>query len=530
MTDIKEIKLPDIGDFDAVDVIEILVKPGDKIKKEDPIIALESDKATMEIPSPEEGIVKEVKVHVGDKVSEGDLVLLLEKTNPSDQRGKPQQPSADEEFAGDRKETDSTGPVEISLPDIGDFENVDVIEVHVKPGDHIDIDDPLITLESDKASMEIPSPEAGIVSEVKVNVGDKIAQGNVIITLKKTGIEETTKTSTETAKKQEEAIPPLELTQPLPEPVIPKRSEKVRGSRSSRVLASPAVRKLARELGVDLGLVKGHGPRGRILKEDVKAYTKSILEGTASKPGLALPEIPPIDFSRFGPTKLQPLTRIKQLTGQHMQHAWLTVPQVTQFEEADITDLEEFRQSRKTEAKAKGTNLTLLPFLIKAVVVALKEYPEFNSSLTTEGDALVLKNYYHIGIAVNTDNGLVVPVIKDADQKGVFDLALEITELSEKARQGILKPDEMKGGCFTITSLGSIAGKGFTPIVNTPEVAIMGVSKSSIKPVYENETIIPRLILPFSISYDHRVIDGVAAARFAGFIKEILSDIREILL
>ncbi len=428
---------------------------------------------------------------------------------------------------------------EILLPDIGDFDEIDVIEILVKPGDSIKKEDPLIVLESDKATMEIPSTEAGVVKEVNVNVGDKIAEGHTILSLELSDSESPSDADqtepvpeTQEVEKEDkpETIPPLELTQPMPAPEIPKTAEKVRGSRSAKALASPAVRKLARELGVDLGLVNGSGPKNRILKEDVKSYTKSVIEGTNTNAGFSLPEIPPVDFSKFGETQLKPLSKIKKLTGQHMQRSWLSVPQVTQFDEADITDLEEFRQSRKNEAKEKGTNLTLITFLIKAVVVALKKFPEFNSSLTSDGDALVLKQYFHIGIAVNTDNGLVVPVIRNADQKGLFDIALEITDLSEKARLGVLKPDEMQGGCFTISSLGSIGGTGFTPIVNAPEVAILGVSKSDLKPVYQDNQFIPKLILPFSVSYDHRVIDGVAAAQFAGFIKEILSDIRQILL
>lgn len=435
---------------------------------------------------------------------------------------------------------------EIELPDIGDFDTVDIIEILVKPGDKINKEDSLITLESDKATMEIPSPEAGIVKEIKVNIGDKISQGKPILTLEIADSEATPAADNDTppatkeieksaaqavkTKPAEDEISPFELTLPNPPPAAPQTSEKVGESRSARALASPAVRKLARELGVDLGLVSGKGPRKRILKEDVKAYTKSVMTGTAPSTGFSLPEIPAVDFSKFGAVELKPLTRIRQLTGQHLQRAWLTTPQVTQFDEADISDLEEFRQSKLKTAEEKSVKLTLLTFLVKAVVVALKKYPEFNASLTSEGDALVMKKYFHIGIAVDTENGLVVPVIRNADQKGLFDIAAEIAELSNKARAGKLLPQEMQGGCFSISSLGGIGGTGFTPIVNVPEVAILGVSKATIKPIYANDQFIPKLILPFSVSYDHRVIDGVAAARFAGFIREILSDIRQILL
>jgi pyruvate dehydrogenase E2 component (dihydrolipoamide acetyltransferase) len=558
----QDIELPDIGDFDSIDVIDVLIKPGDTIKKEDSVIVLESDKATMEIPSPESGTVDEVKVKVGDKISKGHIIFSLQaeenevqnnsvpETEP-DHKPEPEhekeptseiQPESKPETATETPEADqtSTNTKEILLPDIGDFDTVDVIEIHVKPGDKINVEDPIITLESEKASMEIPSPDAGTVKEIKVSIGDKISKGATIILLTVDSTKITKTEATTTQKTESEIVEesdsdsPLELTQPLPAPTIPRTAEKVRGSRSAKALASPAVRKLARELGVDLGLVTGTGPRKRILKEDVKDYTKSVLSGSSDKATFGLPEIPAVDFSKFGKTELKLLSKIQKLTGQHLQRAWLTIPQVTQFDEADITDLEDFRKSKKQEAKDKGTNLTLVTFLVKAAVVALKKYPEFNSSLTSDGEALVLKNYFHIGIAVNTDNGLVVPVIRNADLKGLFDIALEITELSNKATQGKLKPDEMRGGCFSISSLGSIGGTGFTPIVNVPEVAIMGVSKSSIKPVYvengEGGQFEPRLILPFSVSYDHRVIDGVAAARFAGFLKEILSDIRQILL
>lgn len=558
MATTHDIELPDIGDFEAIDVIEVLVKPGDTIKEEDSVIILESDKATMEIPSPEGGTVAEVKVKVGDKISQGHIIFSMEDgeaSTPTDQPSEHESASAETSNENSQEQTSDTrsailkdlesieenqsDTIEITLPDIGDFETVDVIEIHVNPGDQINVDDPIITLESDKASMEIPSPQAGTVKEISVDLGDKISQGTPILLLETTAAPTTTtepekETTEQRIVEEHDPISPFELTQPSIPPATPKTAEKVRGSRSSKALASPAVRKLARELGVDLGLVNGTGPRSRILKEDIKAYTKSVMTGSNEKAGFSLPEIPAVDFSKFGKTELRPLSKIKRLTGQHLQRACLIVPQVTQFDEADITDLEDFRKSKKQEAKDKGTNLTIITFLVKAAVVALKKYPEFNSSLTSDGEALVLKNYFHIGIAVNTDNGLVVPVIRNADQKGLFDIALEITELSAKAREGKLKPDEMQGGCFSISSLGSIGGTGFTPIVNAPEVAIMGVSKSSIKPVYvendEGGEFKPRLILPFSVSYDHRVIDGVAAAQFTGYLSEILSDIRQILL
>ncbi len=437
---------------------------------------------------------------------------------------------------------------QVLLPDIGDFDSVDVIEILVKPGDRVQPEDSLLTLESDKATMEIPSPHAGIVERVLVRIGDQIAQGAPIVEMRLTESETApsldqpppspagdTKSAPSPASPPPEAKPPgtMAATSPLPEPpVIPKTAETVRGSRTARAHASPVVRRFARELGVDIGLVKGSGPRGRVLREDVQNYTRSALSGSAlsGQGGFAFPEVPAVDFSRFGKTELKPLSKIRRLAGQSLHRSWITVPLVTQFDEADITELEAFRKSRLAEAQAQGLKLTLVTFLVKAVVVALKRFPDFNASLTSEGDALVMKHYFHIGIAVNTDHGLMVPVIKDVDQKGLFDIAAEIKQLSDKARAGNISPAEMQGGCFSISSLGGIGGNGFTPIVNTPEVAILGVSKSRMQPVYDGGQFVPRLILPFSVSYDHRVIDGVAGASFCGYLSEILTDIRQILL
>jgi pyruvate dehydrogenase E2 component (dihydrolipoyllysine-residue acetyltransferase) len=440
-------------------------------------------------------------------------------------------------------------PKEITLPDIGDFETVDVIEVSVKVGDNINIEDTIITLESDKATMDIPSPAAGKVTEILVNVGDSISQGTPILLMDETEsseapeieqeIEQETKqtaetTSSESLDKTPEVQTPEPSVQaaPMPAPKMMESSQIVGGSRSEKAHASPAVRRLARELGVDLGLVYGKGPKGRILKEDVKAFTKSMLSGNklASTASFGFPEIPPVDFSKFGQTEMQPLSRLKRLGGQALHRSWMTVPHVTQFDEADISDLEAFRKSKLDAAKAEGIKLTLVTFLVKAAVVALQKFPEFNSSITSDGENLVLKKYFHIGVAVNTKNGLVVPVIKDADKKGLFEIADEISQLSNKAQDGKISPADMQGGCFTISSLGGIGGTGFTPIVNAPEVAILGVSRSAIRPVYENGEFVPRLMMPYALSYDHRVIDGVAGAQFTQFLSTILTDIRHILL
>ena len=429
---------------------------------------------------------------------------------------------------------------EITLPDIGDFDTVDVIEVAVNIGDNINVEDTIITLESDKATMDIPSPAAGKVTKVLVNVGDSISKGTPILLMDEsksdTSAAEKPVAETQPESKNETSEPtapaePVQTT-PKPAPAIMETSQVVGGSRSEKAHASPSVRRFARELGVDLGLVYGKGPKGRILKEDVKAFTKSMLSGNklGGSGSFGFPEIPPVDFSKFGQTEMQPLSRLKRLGGQALHRSWITVPHVTQFDEADISDLEEFRKSKLESAKAEGVKLTLVTFLVKAVVVALQKFPEFNSSITSDGENLVIKKYFHIGVAVNTKNGLVVPVIKDADKKGLFEIADEISQLSSKAQEGKLSPADMQGGCFTISSLGGIGGTSFTPIVNAPEVAILGVSRSAVKPVYENGAFVPRLMMPYALSYDHRVIDGVAAAQFTQFLSTILTDIRHILL
>ena len=429
---------------------------------------------------------------------------------------------------------------EITLPDIGDFDTVDVIEVAVNIGDNINVEDTIITLESDKATMDIPSPAAGKVTKVLVNVGDSISKGTPILLMDEsksdTSAAEKPVAETQPESKNETSEPtapaePVQTT-PKPAPAIMETSQVVGGSRSEKAHASPSVRRFARELGVDLGLVYGKGPKGRILKEDIKAFTKSMLSGNklGGSGSFGFPEIPPVDFSKFGQTEMQPLSRLKRLGGQALHRSWITVPHVTQFDEADISDLEEFRKSKLESAKAEGVKLTLVTFLVKAVVVALQKFPEFNSSITSDGENLVIKKYFHIGVAVNTKNGLVVPVIKDADKKGLFEIADEISQLSSKAQEGKLSPADMQGGCFTISSLGGIGGTSFTPIVNAPEVAILGVSRSAVKPVYENGAFVPRLMMPYALSYDHRVIDGVAAAQFTQFLSTILTDIRHILL
>jgi pyruvate dehydrogenase E2 component (dihydrolipoamide acetyltransferase) len=427
---------------------------------------------------------------------------------------------------------------EIKIPDIGDFDSVEVIEIAVSVGDSVETEDTLITVESDKASMDIPSPNAGEIKEIKVNIGDKVSEGTPIISLliSKKGVKKDNQVSEETEEAEEKEIPKIEKSEnriaPPPPPKIPETSQLVGQSNSAKAHASPSVRRFARELGVDLGLVYGTGPKNRILKEDVKAFTKSIMSGEklSNKGAFTTPEIPPVDFSKFGEVEQKPLTRIRRLTGQTLHRSWITIPHVTQFDEADITELEEFRKSKLKSAEKEGVKLTLVTFLIKAAVVALQKFPEFNSSIEPSGENLIIKKYFHIGVAVNTKNGLLVPVLKDVDKKGLFEIATEITELSNKTREGKISPKDLQGGCFTISSLGGIGGLHFTPIINAPEVAILGVSRAAIKPIYEQGSFEPRLILPFALSYDHRVVDGVAGAQFTQFLSTILTDIRHILL
>ncbi len=427
---------------------------------------------------------------------------------------------------------------EIKIPDIGDFDSVEVIEIAVSVGDSVETEDTLITVESDKASMDIPSPNTGEIKEIKVNIGDKVSEGTPIISLliSKEEVKKDNQVSKETEEAEEKETPKIEKSEnritPPPPPKTPETSQLVGQSNSAKAHASPSVRRFARELGVDLGLVYGTGPKNRILKEDVKAFTKSIMSGEklSNKGAFTTPEIPPVDFSKFGEVEQKPLTRIRRLTGQTLHRSWITIPHVTQFDEADITELEEFRKSKLKSAEKEGVKLTLVTFLIKAAVVALQKFPEFNSSIEPSGENLIIKKYFHIGVAVNTKNGLLVPVLKDVDKKGLFEIATEITELSNKAREGKISPKDLQGGCFTISSLGGIGGLHFAPIINAPEVAILGVSRAAMKPVYENGIFEPRLILPFALSYDHRVIDGVAGAQFTQFLSTILTDIRHILL
>jgi pyruvate dehydrogenase E2 component (dihydrolipoamide acetyltransferase) len=527
---ITEVKVPDIGDFKDVPVIEVMVKPGDSVQAEDSLISLESDKATMEVPSPSAGVVKELKLKVGDKVSQGSLILLLD----TDSQGQPAAaPAAPAVHAPPPPTHPHGGVAEVRVPDIGDFKDVPVIEIMVQPGDSVKPEDPLISLESDKATMDVPAPLGGKVGELKVKVGDKVSQGTVILTL-------VTEAQAAPAAAAPGAAAPAPAAAKAPAPVAPAAAAPAPAQAGvdevafRLAYAGPAVRKLARELGVDLGKVKGSGEKGRIVKQDVEAYAKGAPAAAAPAAagagvgGLELLPWPKVDFSKFGAVERKPLARIKKISGANLWRNWVMIPHVTNHEEADITELEAFRVRTNKEQEKAGVRLSMLAFMIKAACATLQRFPEFNSSL--DGDDLILKKYYHIGFAADTPQGLVVPVIPDADKKGVIEIGREMGELAKLAREGKLKPAQMQGGSFTISSLGGIGGTYFTPIINAPEVAIMGVCKSFYKPVWDGQEFRPRLILPLSLSWDHRVIDGAAAARFNTYFANLLADMRRVVL
>ncbi|OOY99209.1 dihydrolipoyllysine-residue acetyltransferase [Solemya velum gill symbiont] len=543
MTMTTEILVPDIGDFADVEIIEVLVSPGDTVDAEDSLITVESDKASMEIPTPSAGEIVSVAVSVGDRVSEGSLLVTLEEsgdTSASVEEEIVEARESDEAFAvADAVEnapavTESPQAVELNVPDIGDFNDVEVIEVLVSTGDTVEKEQSLITLESDKASMEIPSTHAGTIESVAVSVGDRVSEGDVFAMMTATGAAAAPAASKPASvpAPQAAASEPLAPgdTQMKPSPVEPAPPERITGGKAH---ASPAIRQFARELGVDVSKVVGTGLKGRITKEDVQNHIKRVIaehDSDKAKGGFGLPEAPDIDFSKWGEIEEVELGRIKKLSGAHLHRAWLTIPHVTQFDDADITELEAFRKESKARAEQAGIMLTFMPFLLKACATALKTMPEFNASLTPDGERLILKKYVNIGIAVDTPNGLVVPVVKNVDKKGIFEIGAELMEISANAREGKLKPSDMQGGCFSISSLGGIGGTQFAPIVNSPEVAILGVSKAEMKPVWDGSEFQPRLIMPFSLSYDHRVIDGAQGVRFTTYLGDLLDDIRHLLL
>ena len=541
-----EVKVPDIGDFNEVAVIELLVKPGDTVKPEQSLITVESDKASMEIPCSHAGVVKELKVKIGDKVSEGTVVLMLEADGAgaaAPAAAAPAPASVPAAPASAATPAAASGSVEVRVPDIGDFKDVAVIEVFVKPGDTVKVEQSLITVESDKASMEIPSSAAGVIKELKVKLGDKINIGDLLAVLEGAVSAAPAVAAAVSAPAAAAAAvsAPAPAAAPAASPAAAVPAHNPTTAPVNVPHASPSVRKFARELGVPLDEVKGTGAKGRITQEDVQSFTQSVMAGAtqtkaqaakapAGGDGAALGLIPwpKVDFAKFGPIERKEMGRIKKISGANLLRNAIMIPAVTNHDDADITELEAFRVSTNKENEKSGVKVTMLAFLIKACVSALKKFPEFNSSL--DGDALVYKQYWHIGFAADTPNGLVVPVIKDADKKGVLQISQEMGELAKKAREGKLGPADMTGATFTISSLGGIGGRYFTPIINAPEVAILGVCKSQMEPVWNGKEFVPRLMLPLSLTWDHRVIDGAAAARFNAYLGQILADFRRVML
>ena len=546
-----EVRVPDIGDFKDVAVIELLVKPGDTVKAEQSLITVESDKASMEIPSSADGVVKELRVALGDKVSEGSPLLMLESANgaaapasaPTPVQAQiPQVAAAAPSPAPSVAPAAAGGVVELRVPDIGDFKDVSVIEVFIKPGDTVKLEQSLITVESDKASMEIPASQGGVIKELRIKIGDKVSQGSVVALIE---------AAAGAAPAPIPAAAPAQAAAPATAPSSAPVSQRTSPTAAlppheptavpaSLPHASPSVRRFARELGVPLAEVKGSGPNGRITHEDVQGFVKGVMSGAvhtgvqkatpaAAGGGLAgLLPWPQIDFTKFGEVERKDLSRIKKISGANLHRNWVMIPHVTNNDEADITELEALRVQLNKENEKAGIKVTMLGFVIKAVVAALKKFPDFNTSL--DGEQLVYKRYFNIGFAADTPNGLVVPVLKDADKKGLLQIAQEMAEMSKKARDGKLGPADMTGGCISISSLGGIGGTHFTPIINAPEVAILGLSKGYMKPVWDGKAFQPRLMLPLSLSYDHRVIDGASAARFNAYLAALLADFRRVSL
>ncbi|WP_445011468.1 pyruvate dehydrogenase complex dihydrolipoyllysine-residue acetyltransferase [Vreelandella stevensii] len=544
-----DIKVPDLGGSDNVEIIEVAVGEGDDVNAEDTLITLESDKASMDVPSPHSGKIVSLTVKEGDTVSEGDVIGKMEIAggdNAADEEpAKAEQPApasepAEEEAAEEESGSGEPERKEIRVPDLSGSADVPIIEIGVSVGDDVDVEDPLITLESDKASMDVPSPYKGKLVELTVKEGDSVSEGDVIGYMEVAGARKAAPKKAAPEKASQSSASPASAKPAAsggtPSPEAQMAAHKPRDGKL--VHAGPAVRMLARELGVDLGLVKPSGPKERVLKEDVQAYVKQVLanQGSAqaaapaASGGAGIPAVPEVDFSQFGEVEEKPMGRLLKMGATNLHRSWLNVPHVTQFDEADITELEDFRKAMKAEAEAQGAKLTPLPFLVKACAFALRKYPQFNVSLKGDGDTLVWKKYVHIGIAVDTPDGLMVPVLRDADKKSLIEIAKEMAELGKKAQTKKLKRDEMTGGCFTISSLGSIGGTAFTPIVNAPEVAILGVSKAQMKPVWDGNAFQPRLMMPLSLSYDHRAINGADAARFTAFLADVLTDIRRLLL
>jgi pyruvate dehydrogenase E2 component (dihydrolipoamide acetyltransferase) len=561
MANLIDIIVPDVGG-EEVEVIEVLVTEGESVDAEASIVTVESDKASMDIPCENPGTIKSLKVKVGDKIKQGDVLGQMEsgsseaaaedstekaETTAPEEKAEPEKAEAAPEEKQAAAPASSGAPkvIDVTVPDIGDASDVDIIELLVAVGDTVEPEDGLITLETDKATMDVPAPEAGKIVSLAVKVGDKVSEGSLVLTLEVAGSASAPEASapTESASSASANSAPAASEPERKAPPVPHHPSAGGNVSTGKVHASPSVRRLAREFGVDLAQVQGSGRKNRVLKEDVQSYVKYELSRPKMNPGssagtgntgggLQVLAQPKVDFAKFGEVEEVPLTRIQKLSGPNLHRNWVTIPHVTQFDEADITDLEAFRKEQNAIAEKRklGVKITPLVFMMKAVADALKEFPEFNSSLSESGEALVMKKYYHIGIAVDTPNGLVVPVVRDVDKKGIMEISKELMEISVKARDGKLKATDMQGSCFTISSLGGIGGTAFTPIVNAPDVAILGVSKSEMKPKWNGKDFEPRLMLPLSLSYDHRVIDGALAARFSVHVSGALSDLRRILL
>ncbi len=565
----QELKVPDIGDFTDIPVIEILVKVGDTVAKEQSIVTLESDKATMEVPADVAGVIKELRVKLGDKCSMGTVVVVIEtsavpaepvealvasKSAQSRAPAPATSPSTSSVRTESAQPATSGGNVDVKVPDIGDFSDIPVIEILVKVGDTVKVEQSLVTLESDKATMEVPSTVAGVVKEIKVKLGDKVSEGAVVVVVASAAAAASSTPSPLAGEGGGEGAggakaivaPPQPNPSSQPSPARGEGAKPVAATAAtgaideasfSKAHASPSIRKFARELGVDLGRVKATGPKNRVMLEDVQGFVKGVMSAppavTAASSGdsgaaLGLLPWPKVDFTKFGEVEAKPLSRIKKISGANLHRNWVMIPHVTNHDECDITELEAFRVQLNKENEKSGTKMTMLAFVIKASVAALKKFPDFNASL--DGDNLVYKKYFNIGFAADTPNGLVVPVLKNADQKGIMQIAKEMTELSLKAREGKLGPSDMQGGCFSISSLGGIGGTAFSPIINAPEVAILGLSRGEIKPKWNGKEFTPKLMLPLSLSYDHRVIDGASAARFNAYLGALLADFRRIAL
>ncbi len=550
-----DLRVPDIGNSDAVDVIEINVKVGDVVSIDDTLMTLESDKASMDVPAESAGKIVELLVKVGDQVSTGDVIARIEAVDMAEAEAEEKAPAVETPKAAPKAETpkvevaqvaSQSGEIaEIRIPAVGNSDELDVIDIPVKVGDSVKVDDTLATLESDKASMDVPADKAGVITEIAIKIGDKVKEGDLVVKIQSVGTETaSTPAPKAEAVKAPETVVVTSSSEPTLKAPHPGQQLPVAVDTNAATLdfsgahASPSVRAFARELGANLNEVKGSGRNQRILREDVLQYVKGVLSGVTAVAGqkvvstngggLDLLPWPKVDFSKFGEVEERDLSRIQKISGANLARNWAMIPHVAQFDEADITDLEELRKQLNKEYERSGARVTILAFLFKAVVKALQKFPEFNSSL--EGDKLILKKYYHIGFAADTPNGLVVPVIRDCDKKGVLEIAAEMRELAGLAREGKLKGDQMTGGCFTISSLGGIGGTNFIPIINAPEVAILGVAKNQVKPVWNGKEFEPRLMIPLSLSYDHRVIDGALGARFIVYLNELLTDMRRMVI